>query len=139
MVYHILRYNFLYGTSCVLTQISLKFVPKVPIDNKGPNNKGSNNLDLDKGLAEYRRHAIIWTNDGLVWLYIYASLGLDEIIRVAADRKTWLMRNLWSYHLRKREMYDFSIGVMTAIMPFFLNYGTAGSVFDRMPWSAPRC
>ena len=31
------------------------------------------------GLAPTRRQAIIWTNDGLVWWCIYASLGLNEL------------------------------------------------------------
>ena len=33
----------------------------------------------DNGLAPKRQQAIIWTNDGLIYLRIYASLGLIEI------------------------------------------------------------
>ena len=36
------------------------------------------NISSDNGLAPSRRQAIIWTNDGLIRLYIYASVDLDE-------------------------------------------------------------
>ena len=35
-------------------------------------------IGSDNGLPPGRRQAIIWTNDGLVYLCIYASLGLNE-------------------------------------------------------------
>ena len=35
---------------------------------------------LDNGLAPSRRQAIIWTNDGLLYLCIYAYLGHNELI-----------------------------------------------------------
>ena len=35
----------------------------------------------DNGLAPTRRQAIIWTNDGLGHRRIYASLGLNELMR----------------------------------------------------------
>ena len=35
----------------------------------------------DNGMAPNRWQAIIWTNDGLAYLHIYASLGLDELTR----------------------------------------------------------
>ena len=43
-------------------KISLKFVPKGPTNN-----------------IAARRQSIIWTNDGLVYWRIYASLGLSEL------------------------------------------------------------
>ena len=46
-----------------------KFIPKGPIYNIGS----------DNGLAPIRRQAIIWTNGGLVYWHIYASLGLNEL------------------------------------------------------------
>ena len=36
-------------------------------------------IGLDNGLAPNRRQAIIWTNDGLCFCHIYASLGLNEL------------------------------------------------------------
>ena len=33
----------------------------------------------DNGLAPNRRQAIIWTNDGLIYWHIYASLSLNEL------------------------------------------------------------
>ena len=45
--------------------------------------EGSNwqyiSIGLDNGLAPNRRQAIIWTNDGLIYWCIYASLGLNEL------------------------------------------------------------
>ena len=38
------------------------------------------NIGSDNGLALKKRQAIIWTNDGLVYGHIYASLRLDEFI-----------------------------------------------------------
>ena len=37
-------------------------------------------IGIDNGLSRSRRQAIIWTNDGLVYWGIYASLGLNELI-----------------------------------------------------------
>ena len=37
------------------------------------------NIGSDNGLAPNRRHAIIWTNDSLVYSRIYALPGLDEL------------------------------------------------------------
>ena len=45
--------------------------------------QGSNwhcgSIGLDNGLAENRQQAIIWTNDGLIYWHIYASLSLNEL------------------------------------------------------------
>ena len=58
---------------CLSITISLKFVPKGPTNNIPA-------LVPDNGLGLNRRQAIIWTNDGLVYWCIYASLGLNEWI-----------------------------------------------------------
>ena len=47
---------------CISIQISLKFVPKDPIDN-------------NPALAPNRRQAIIWTNADRIHWRIYAALG----------------------------------------------------------------
>ena len=39
-------------------------------------------IGLDNGLAPARRQAIIWTNDGLGFRRIYASLGLNELMGI---------------------------------------------------------
>ena len=36
-------------------------------------------IGSDNGLAPNRRQAIIWTNDGLIYWHIYASLSLNEL------------------------------------------------------------
>ena len=36
-------------------------------------------IGSDNGLAPSRWQAIIWTNDGIVYWRIYASLGLNEL------------------------------------------------------------
>ena len=52
-------------------QISLKFVRKVPVNNKS--------ALVKKGLAPNRRQAIIWNNDSPVYWRTYASLGFNEL------------------------------------------------------------
>ena len=64
---------FMNEKSRILSQISLKFVPKGPIDNKVSIGSGN-------GLAPNRRQAIIWTNADPVQRRIYAALGGDELI-----------------------------------------------------------
>ena len=59
---------FLIENLAILIKTSLEFVPKGPIDNKPA---------LVQIMAW--RQAIIWTNDGLVYWCIYASLGLNEL------------------------------------------------------------
>ena len=53
----VLRCIFVNEKFCILIEISLKFVPKGPIDNNPA-------LGLDNGLALNRPKAIIWTNGG---------------------------------------------------------------------------
>ena len=55
---------FLNENIWISMKISLKFVPKGPIDNM-PATTG-----LDNGLVPNRRQAIIWTNDDLGYLRI---------------------------------------------------------------------
>ena len=55
---------------CISIKISLKFVPRGLIDNK---------VTLVQIMVWHRWRAIIWTNDGLVYWCIYASLGLNEL------------------------------------------------------------
>ena len=57
---------------CILIKISLKFVPKGPID-KNPA------LVLDNGLTPNRWQAIMWTNAHLIHWCMYAELGGDEL------------------------------------------------------------
>ena len=57
---------------CILIKISLKFVPKGPIDNK-------HSIGLDNGLVPIRRQAIILTNANLIHWCIYVALGGDEL------------------------------------------------------------
>ena len=42
-------------------------------------NEQVSSIGSDDGLAPVRRQAIIWTNDGLVYWRVYASLGLNEL------------------------------------------------------------
>ena len=39
-------------------------------------------IGLDNSLEPNRQQAIIWTSDGLVYLHIYASFGLNELINL---------------------------------------------------------
>ena len=58
----------------VLIEISLKIVPKGPIDKKKKNSIG-----LDNDLAPNMRQAIIWNNAYQIHWHIYAALGGDEL------------------------------------------------------------
>ena len=69
----IFRCIFVNDKFCILVKISLKFVPKGPIDNN-PTTGGS-----DNGLAPNRRQAIIWTNADPIHWRIKAALGGDEL------------------------------------------------------------
>ena len=62
---------FLNENVIISIKISVTFVPKALI------NKYSS-IGSDNGLEPNRPQAIIWTNDGLVYWGIYASLGLNE-------------------------------------------------------------
>ena len=64
---------FLNENIWILIKISLKFVPKGPINNIPA-------LFQINSLAPIRQQAIIWTNDGLVYWHIYASLDLNELM-----------------------------------------------------------
>ena len=61
---------FLNENCCILIQIILKFVPNVSINTRLP-------LCPDYYLVPSRRKAIIWTNGGLLYWCIDASLGLN--------------------------------------------------------------
>ena len=54
--YDIVKWIFLNGNLGISMKISLKFVPKGPINNI--------HIGLDNGLAPTRRQAVIWMNDG---------------------------------------------------------------------------
>ena len=61
--------DFLNENVWVAIKISLKFVPKGPLNNIPAS---------DNGVAPIRRQAIIWSNDGLCCQCIYALLGLND-------------------------------------------------------------
>ena len=66
-------------THWIFIQISLKFYPMGPINNKSA---------LVQTMAWYQWgwHAIIWTNDGLSYWRIYASFGLNELTHWGWDK-----------------------------------------------------
>ena len=82
---------FLNESFWISNKISLKYVPLGLIDNK-PSQHGS-----DNGLSPNRRQAIIWTNDGIIYLRIYASLAISELI---CNNNNWRLNhektNFWN-------------------------------------------
>ena len=65
------------NNSCFI-QISLKLVLKGPI-----NNIAALEVAARDGLVPNQKQheqAILWTNDGIVYSRVYASLGLNELI-----------------------------------------------------------
>ena len=61
---------------CFSIQISMKFVPKVPIKNNPA-------LVIDNGLAPKRRQTIIWTKADAVHWRKYATLEGDELMAIS--------------------------------------------------------
>ena len=47
--------------------------------------KWYSSIGSDNALAPNRQQAIIWSNDGLVYWCIYASLGLNELSQYAVE------------------------------------------------------
>ena len=64
--------HFLEWNISIAIKISLKFVPKGPINNSS--------IGSDNGLAPSRRQAIIWTNDGQF---------TDAYMRHSASMSSW--------------------------------------------------
>ena len=67
-LYNIFKCIFLNENVWFFIKISLKFVPKGPV----------NNIPALVQMAPIRRQAIIWANDGLAYWCIYVSLSLNE-------------------------------------------------------------
>ena len=68
----IFRYILFNETVWILIQIWLKFVPNGLVKKYI--------IASDNGLSSNRQQAIIWTNDGLIYCCIYASLGRYELV-----------------------------------------------------------
>ena len=56
-------------------------------------------IGSDNGLAQIRQQAIIWTNDGLVYWCIFASLGLSELRKQGPHREDERESNHWFHCL----------------------------------------
>ena len=65
-------FSWIKSVVCILIKVSLKFVPKGPIDHIPA-------LVLDNGLAPNRWQAIIWTNTDSTRWHVYAALAEDEL------------------------------------------------------------
>ena len=72
---------------CVIffIKISLKFVPKGPV----------NNIPALVQMAPIKQQAIIWANDGLAYWCKYASLSLNEL----TGSSLYQYQNLSKYYL----------------------------------------
>ena len=55
-----------------------------------------NTNDSNNGLAPMRRQGIVWINDGLIYCCIYASLGLNALVKPNAYDHGWQSRRLLS-------------------------------------------
>ena len=117
---------------CILIQISLKFVPKGPIDKKV--SVGSGN-----GLAPTRRQAITWTNTEPFHWRIYAALGGYALI------KSLIVPNiLWSYAAQISTPYGVLLATsFLAVQVFliklihyaYLYFPGRCSVMSNHPWN----
>ena len=70
---YIFKCIFLNENVWILIKISLKFLPKCPINNI------PSLVQIMAWHHPSRWQAIIWTNDGIVYWHIYALLGLNEL------------------------------------------------------------
>ena len=75
--------HFLSWQFRILIQFSLNFVRMVPINNK---------LALVHIMAWHQigRQATIWTNDGLIYWHIYASLSLNDLNIQITNYPEWI-------------------------------------------------
>ena len=73
---NIFKCIFLNEKIWILCKISLKIVPKGPIDN---DQAPGSSIGFDNGLAPNRRQAIIWTYVHPIFWCIYVALGGDEL------------------------------------------------------------
>ena len=76
-------FSFQNQCTCILIQISPKFVPKGPINVS---------ISLDDGLALNRLQTIIWTSDGIVYWQKCASLSLNILVNYALDWGTFYLQ-----------------------------------------------
>ena len=65
---YILKCIFLNENCCILSQLTLEW-----------SNQQYVIIGADNGVVSNGRQAIIWTNDGLVYWRISASLGFDQL------------------------------------------------------------
>ena len=63
-------------------------------------NEQCSSIVLDNGLASTKRQPIIWTNDGLGYQRIYASLGLNELLQMFVQKtiKDGIKENIRATH-----------------------------------------
>ena len=83
----IYRCNLFNENLCISLEISVKFVPDDPINN----NPAS---DQVMAWAE-QAQAITWTNDGLIYWRIYASLGHNDLKMVCVYAIEYAFVLLW--------------------------------------------
>ena len=101
---------FLNENFWISNNISLTYVPYGPIDNIG----------TDSRLSPKRWQAIIWTNDGIVYWRIYASLGLNELrVTLKCYNKTKLPEHSSIYPIAANNPQDISHKSETQLSSFF--------------------
>ena len=62
-------------------------------------------IGSDDGLTPCRRQAIIWTNDGLGWWHICASLGLNELTMSIMGGEGGGGGHLWALKSKRSEIF----------------------------------
>ena len=100
---------FLNENDRIQIQISLKFVPRSQIDNKGASIVSGN------GLAPNRRQAIIWIKADLIHLSIYSTLGGDGVNAGTWHQPTHTVLH-WSFNLRQHWSFNLRHSSKNAII-----------------------
>ena len=109
---------FMCENICILIQISLRFVPKGPID------IGSNN-----GSAQIRQQVIIWTDYGPVNASVWASCMLLDFWWHSDCLWQHLAHSLLTLNMRGPSYLDLTRSITWLLMPWLLT-----SPGHQQPW-----
>ena len=89
---------------------SLRFFPKCP-DNNSPALVQINDFVPNK------QQAFMWTNGGLFYWYIYASLGLDDLTHWGRDKMDAIYQTTFSNAISWMKMYQFRLRFHWSLFP----------------------
>ena len=66
-------------------------------------------MGSDNGLAPNRHQVIIWTNDGVVYWCLYASVNVNELTHWGRDKMAAIFQTMFSNSFSWMKMYEFRL------------------------------